>query len=214
MELKKNKMSFEILKPFGPSIVKVKIPQQIIFEMNNYVDDLTKDEKKINSLDYGHHLAGNVTQEFLLDIGFMKKINWAEFLGKSCQRWLFEGHNIKMKKFDIIASWIVKQYKNDYNPIHYHSGHISGVGYLKIPNDMGETKQKTKKLNHNGKLVLIDGSKKFVCTPTYVINPKVGDFYFFPSYMMHTVYPFFDTTEERRSVSFNAKIDDDAARLR
>ena len=79
---------------------------------------------------------------------------------------------------------------------------------------MGETIQKTKKLNHNGKLVLIDCSKKFVCTPTYVINPKVGDFYFFPSYMMHTVYPFFDTSEERRSVSFNAKIDDDAARLR
>ena len=207
-------MSFEILKPFGPSIVKVRIPEDIIINMNKYVDDLTNDQEKSKVLDYGADLAGNVTQEFRFDIEFMQKIKWAEFLAKSCQRWLLEGHNIKIKKFDIIASWVVKQFKNDYNPIHYHSGQISGVGYLKVPEDMGETIQKTKKLNHNGKLVLIDGSKKFVCTPTYVINPKVGDFYFFPSYMMHTVYPFFDTSEERRSVSFNAKIDDDAARLR
>ena len=206
-------MSFEILKPFGPSIVKVTIPDQIIVEMNKYVDDLSKDENKMLKLDHGKYLAGNVKQEFRLDIEFMKKIRWAEFLGKSCQRWLLEGHDITIKKFDIIASWIVRQFKNDYNPIHYHGGDISGVGYLKVPEDMGNTAQKAKKVNHNGKLILIDGSKKFVCNPSYIITPKVGDFYFFPSYMMHTVYPFFNTSEERRSVSFNAKIDEDAAQL-
>ena len=207
-------MSFEILKPFGPSIVKVTIPDQIIIEMNKYVDDLSKDENQMLKLDHGKYLAGNVKQEFRLDIEFMKKIKWAEFLGKSCQRWLLEGHDITIKKFDIIASWIVRQFKNDYNPIHYHGGDVSGVGYLKVPEDMGNTAQKSKKVNHNGKLILIDGSKKFVCNPSYIITPKVGDFYFFPSYMMHTVYPFFNTSEERRSVSFNAKIDEDAAQLR
>ena len=205
-------MSFEILKPFGPSIVKVTIPNDIIVEMNKFIDDLSTEDER--NLDHGSFLAGNVAQEFRLDIEFMKKIKWAEFLGKSCQRWLSEGHNISIKKFDIIASWVVKQFKNDYNPIHYHSGQISGVGYLKVPKNMGDTFQKSKKINHNGKLVLIDGSKKFVCTPTYVITPQVGDFYLFPSYMMHTVYPFSDTSDERRSVSFNAKIDEDAAKLR
>ena len=207
-------MSFEIIKPFGPSIVKVKIPDHIISEMNSYINDLSRDEKKMSSLDHGHQLAGNVVQEFRLDIEFMKKINWAEFLAKSCQKWLLDGHNISIKKFEIIDSWVVRQFKNDYNPIHYHGGQISGVGYLKVPKNMGETVQNSKKTNHNGKLVLIDGSKKFVCNPTYVVTPKVGDFYFFPSYMMHTVYPFSDTDEERRSVSFNARIDDDAAKLR
>ena len=207
-------MSFEIIKPFGPSIVKVKIPDHIISEMNSYINDLSRDEKKMSSLDYGPQLAGNVLQEFRLDIEFMKKINWAEFLARSCQKWLLDGHNISIKKFEIIDSWVVRQFKNDYNPIHYHGGQISGVGYLKVPKNMGETVQKSKKVNHNGKLVLIDGSKKFVCTPTYVITPQVGDFYLFPSYMMHTVYPFSDTSEERRSVSFNAKIDEDAAKLR
>ena len=207
-------MNFEILKPFGPSILKVTIPEQIILDMNSYVDNLIEKNDKVKELDHGKYLAGNVTQEFRLDVDFMKKIKWAEFLAKSCHKWLMDGHNIEMKKFDIIASWVVKQYKNDYNPIHYHSGQISGVGYLKVPKDMGETAQKSKTVNHNGKLVLIDGSKKFVCNPTYIINPKVGDFYFFPSYMMHTVYPFYNTEEERRSVSFNAKIDDEAAKLR
>ena len=207
-------MSFEILKPFGPSIVKVVMPNEIVSKMNQYVDDLTNNQDKLAKLDHGQYLAGNVTNEFRLDIEFMKKIKWAEFLATSCEKWLLDGHNITLRRFDIISSWIVKQFKNDYNPIHYHSGQISGVGYLKVPENMGEYSQKNKKLNQNGKLVLIDGSKRFVCSPTYMITPQVGDFYFFPSYMMHTVYPFTDTSEERRSVSFNAKIDDDAAKLR
>ena len=204
----------EISKPFGPSIAKVIIPEEIIFSKNNYVEEIITNKKKSDNLDFGRNLAGNVQQEFRLDIEFMKKINWAEFLGKSCQKWLLEGHNISLKKFEIISSWIVRQFKNEYNPIHYHGGQISGVGYLKVPKDMGQTIQKNKKVQHNGKLVLIDGSKKFLCNPTYIITPKVGEFYFFPSYMMHTVYPFSDTTEERRSVSFNAKIDDDSAKLK
>ena len=207
-------MSFEILKLFGPSIVKVVMPKDIVSKMNQYVDDLSNNQDKMTKLDHGQYLAGNVTNEFRLDIEFMKKIKWAEFLATSCEKWLLDGHNITLRRFDIISSWIVKQFKNDYNPIHYHSGQISGVGYLKVPEKMGEYSQKTKKLNQNGKLVLIDGSKRFVCSPTYMITPQVGDFYFFPSYMMHTVYPFSDTSEERRSVSFNAKIDDDAAKLR
>ena len=214
MVLRKSRMAIEILKPFGPSIVKTKLPENIINEMNIYVDQVINDEKKKEELDYGKRLAGNVKQEIYLEIDFMKKIKWAEFLASTCQKWLKEGHDISIKKFEIISSWVVKQYENEYNPIHYHNGQISGVGYLKIPEKMGETVQKNKKTNQNGKLVLIDGSKKFLCNPTYVITPKVGDFYFFPSYMMHTVYPFHNSQEERRSVSFNAKIDEDAAKLR
>ena len=204
----------EISKPFGPSIAKVIIPEEIILSMNNYVEEIITNKKESDDLDFGSNLAGNVQQEFRLSVEFMKKNNWAEFLGKSCQKWLMDGHNISLKKFDIISSWIVRQFKNEYNPIHYHGGQISGVGYLKVPKDMGQAIQKNKKVQHNGKLVLIDGSKKFLCNPTFVITPKVGEFYFFPSYMMHTVYPFSNTLEERRSVSFNAKIDDESAKLR
>ena len=43
--------------------------------------------------------------------------------------------------------------------------------------------------------------------PKFSITPAVGDFYIFPHYMMHTVYPFTGSDEERRSISFNATID-------
>ena len=207
-------MRIETIKPFGPSIAKITIPSEIISGMNKYVEEVIEDEKRSKDLNYGNQLAGNVQQEFLLDLEFMKKINWGEFLGKVCQEWINKEHNISIKKFEIISSWIVRQFENEYNPIHYHDGHISGVGYLKVPDDMGQTIQKNKSVQHNGKLILVDGSKKFLCNPTYIITPKVGDFYLFPSYMMHTVYPFSKTLEERRSVSFNAKIDDDSAALR
>ena len=170
MESKKNKMSFEIIKPFGPSIVKINIPDEIILRINKYIDELIQDKEKTLKLDYGSSLAGNVTQEFLLDIDFMQKIKWVEFLAGMSQKWLQEGHNITLKKFEILTSWVVKQYKHEYNPIHYHDGHISGVGYLKVPKNMGDPAQKNKKINHNGKLILIDGSKKFLCNPLQKIQ--------------------------------------------
>tara|TARA_B100000925_G_scaffold121745_1_gene90406 strand:+ start:258 stop:878 length:621 start_codon:yes stop_codon:yes gene_type:complete len=206
-------MEPEIIKPFGPSIVKIKIPDEIIKEMNFFVDGIIKDKERLEKFNEGPKLAGNVYQEFLLDTDFMKKIKWGDFLGSACNDWVWKEKNLTLKSFQIIKSWIVRQFKYEYNPIHYHSGHISGVGYLKVPNNMGETSQKNKKVNNNGKLILIDGSKKLFSSPTYTITPKVGDFYLFPSYLMHTVYPFSNSDEERRSVSFNARIDEQAASL-
>lgn len=198
----------EILQPFGPSIAKVSIPKEIINSMNNYVDEILKDNKKSEILDGGYKLAGNVTQEFKLEGDFMKKIKWIDFLALSVQEWLLKKTEKKIKKFDLIASWVVRQFKNEYNPVHFHGGHVSGVGYLKVPDNMGETVQKDKK-NRNGNLVLIHGSSQFLSKSILTIQPKVGDFYFFPNYVMHTVYPFADTDEERRSVSFNAFLDKD-----
>ena len=206
-------MEPEIIKPFGPSIVKIKIPDETIKEMNFFVDEIIKDKERLEKFNEGPKLAGNVYQEFLLDTDFMKKIKWGDFLGSACNDWVWKEKNLTLKSFQIIKSWIVRQFKYEYNPIHYHSGHISGVGYLKVPNNMGETSQKNKKVNNNGKLILIDGSKKLFSSPTYTITPKVGDFYLFPSYLMHTVYPFSNSDEERRSVSFNARIDEQAASL-
>ena len=47
----------------------------------------------------------------------------------------------------------------------------------------------------------------FNCSSNINVEPKLGDFYLFPNYMMHTVYPFKDSDEERRSISFNADVD-------
>ena len=75
----------------------------------------------------------------------------------------------------------------------------------------GKNVQSNKNSNSNGKLELIHGSKMFLCDSRISITPKVGDFYFFPNYLMHTVFPFKDSDEERRSISFNAQIDKNSA---
>ena len=84
---------------------------------------------------------------------------------------------------------------------------MSGVGYLKVPKSLGKNQQDDKQDNTNGKLELIHGTKMFLSNSTIRLKPKVGDFYFFPNYLMHNVYPFSESEEERRSISFNAEID-------
>jgi hypothetical protein len=201
-------IDFKFVRPFGPMICKVTIPEEIIDILNEYVDKITSDKKKSSELDYGSNLAGNVDQEFKLEKEFVKTSGWGNFLSGCAQSWLQKTISKKITKFEIISTWIVRQFANEYNPVHTHGGHLSGVGYLKVPEKLGDYKQKTKTNNQNGKLSLIHGSKMFLSDSTFNIVPKVGDFYFFPNYLMHTVYPFSNTNEERRSISFNAFIDE------
>ena len=204
-----DKTPIQISRPFGPTIAKVKIPQELINTLNNYVDKIITDEKKVNKLDNGDQLAGNVKQEFQIEQAFLESSGFLKFLGLSVANWIKFSGKQEIKNFNVRSSWIVRQFKDEYNPIHWHSGHVSGVGYLKVPENLGNPKQENKKQNLNGKLDLIHGSKMFLCNSTFTITPKVGDFYFFPNYMMHSVYPFSDSDDERRSVSFNADIDNE-----
>ena len=205
-----DKVDFEIFKSFGPSILKVKIPENIINNLNNYVDQTISDDKKIQKQNLGEGLVGDVTQEFSLERDIMEKTGWGNFLASCVSNWIDMEMKKKITKFKIRKSWIVRQFKNEYNPTHWHSGHISGAGFLKVPNTFGKHVQnKQNRVYRGGNLQLIHGSKMFLCESTFTIVPKVGDFYFFPNYMMHTVFPFKDTNEERRSISFNADIDNE-----
>ena len=203
-------MSIELIRPFGPSIAKIKIPQQIVNSLNKYVDKLISNSQKSKELSAGSSLAGDVTQEFKLEKEFSKEIGWLDLISKGVFQWIKMSSNQNIKEFKMIDSWIVRQFKNEYNPVHMHGGHVSGAGFLKVPETFGNYVQDEKhgvKHYAGGTLNLIHGSKQFLSKPTYQIKPEVGDFYFFPNYMMLTVYPFKGTDKERRSISFNAFID-------
>ena len=203
----KNK-DFKIIKRFGPSVLKVKIPVSIVNKLNNHIDDVIKSKSKSNRLNYGENLVGDVSQEFRLEKKIMKITGWENFIKSSLKRWLEIETNKKLKKFNIINSWVVRQFKNEYNPTHWHGGHIAGAGFLKVPKDLGKHVQKKRNKEYRGgNLQLIHGSRMFLNHSTLNIKPVVGDFYFFPNYLMHSVFPFKKSLEERRSISFNAKID-------
>ena len=112
----------------------------------------------------------------------------------------------KIKDIKILNLWVVSQFKDEYNPIHYHDGDLSGVGYLKVPKNMTKNKfLKSKKNKTNGTIDFINGQKGFLSKSIYNVVPKERDLIIFPNYLMHTAYPF-NINSERRSFSFNAKI--------
>ena len=203
-------MSIQLIRAFGPTIAKIKIPNEMVKALNDYVDGLIIDKKKSKELSAGANLAGDVTQEFKLEKEFSQRVGWLDLISKGVFQWIQMSTNQSIKEFKMIDSWIVRQFQNEYNPVHMHGGHVSGAGFLKVPKTFGKYVQKEKdgvKHYAGGTLNLIHGSKQFLSKSTFQIRPEVGDFYFFPNYMMHTVYPFKDTDEERRSISFNAFVD-------
>ena len=72
-------MELKLFKPFGPSVLKAKIPDEILSKLNDYTDNIIEDNKKKESLNYGKKLVGDVTQEFLLEKDFVTKSGWANF---------------------------------------------------------------------------------------------------------------------------------------
>ena len=201
-------IKYQNLRVLGPAILKVKIPDEILNKLNDYIDKIINDDSKLKKLNYGEALVGDVTQEFLLEVEFVKSSGWLEFLGNSCKIYTELNEGKKISKFNLLKTWVVRQFQNEYNPVHWHGGHISGVGYLKVPSTYGKGFQEKEQGHNNGQIDLIHGSRQFLSQSDFLITPEVGYFYFFPHYLMHTVYPFNSTNEERRSVSFNALIDE------
>ena len=55
-----NKENYFIIRPFGPSIVKLRMPENLVNKLNTYVDKIISDKKKSSELDHGAKLAGMV----------------------------------------------------------------------------------------------------------------------------------------------------------
>ena len=192
----------KVVSPFGPKIGIIKIPKKIINQINQEFEKIIKNKNLSKKNDYSKKLVGQVKQEIELSKSFIDK-HLKKFINESINKFLKKSLNKKSNKIKIKNLWVVKQLKNDYNPIHFHNGDLSGVGYLKIPKNLTKG---NKKLKTNGTIDFIHGSKSFLSNSIYNHIPKVGDLILFPNYLMHTAYPF-KKDGERRSFSFNLEVD-------
>jgi uncharacterized protein (TIGR02466 family) len=189
------------IKPFGPTIGKTRISRNFIKKINSEFDLKTKNKNS----DYSSKLASQIKNEIKLNSNFIKK-NLAKEIIINAKKFLKNEKILKIKEIRILNVWVVRQFKGEYNPIHYHEGNLSGVGYLKLPKNMTRNKEvKNKKIRTNGTIDFINGQKNFLSKSIYNVIPKIGDMYIFPNYLMHTAYPF-NIEGERRSFSFNLKI--------
>ena len=198
----------KVISPFGPKIAKLKFSSKLINKINNEVDKILSKKNLLKKLDYSKKLVGQVKQEFQLPKSFITK-NLEKVIFNEVEKYVFQTLGKKVKKISIKNFWIVRQFNNEYNPIHYHDGHISGVGYLKIPKFYPKNKKKSK---IDGTIDFVNGNKMFLSDSIYNHQPKVGDVILFPHYLMHTAYPF-KSTGERRSFSFNLEIDSKIANV-
>ena len=194
-------LTMKNIKPFGPSIGKTKISKKFFDLLNKEFDEKSKSRK----IDYSSKLASQIKKELKISDKFIKKYLDKE-LKKNIIKFLSNEKIEKIKEINILNLWVVRQFKGEYNPIHYHEGDLSGVGYLKLPKGMTNNKLvKNKKFKTNGTIDFINGQKGFLSKSIYNVVPKIKELMIFPNYLMHTAYPF-NIDGERRSFSFNAKI--------
>jgi hypothetical protein len=121
-------------------------------------------------------------------------------------RYVRRMEGVAATRIRIDAFWVVSQYAGTPSPVHFHTGDISGVMYLKVP-DLAGHEQEEKKTYISGRQAgyinfLIGGKQRF-SRSLISFKPRVADFYVFPGWLLHGAEPF-RGTGERRSLAFNA----------
>ena len=197
----KKEISFDIYQPFGPSILKVKMPQVYINLLNAEADTILHDEQLSKKYDWSHNLAGNVKKEIAIDPSKIK--GFPEFLVTMADQYLTkvlpEWTTDAKVSFRV---WVVSQYAGDFTPVHIHDANLSGVAFLKVPSGFDEEYKKEDHHATAGCLEFLGSIPNHFARHSYIAKPEVGDFYLFPSWLAHQVYPF-RCKGERRSMAFN-----------
>ena len=189
------------IKPFGPSIGRSKVSKKFIKKLNDEFDLKVKNRLK----DYSSKLASQIKNEVKLNNTFVNKY-FSKKIKRNIKVFLKNEKIKNIKEIKILNFWVVRQFKGEYNPIHYHNGDLSGVGYIKLPKSMTKNRfVKNKKTQTNGTIDFVNGQKNFLSKSIFNVIPKTGDLIIFPNYLMHTAYPF-NVSGERRSFSFNVRI--------
>ena len=202
VETEQKEIGFDIYQPFGPSILKTKLPDLYVDALNLQVDKVLSDEKLSKERDWSHNLAGNVKKEISIDHVVIK--TFPEFLATISQEYskkvlpdyLPEGTKVSFRV------WAVSQVAGDFNPMHIHDSNLSGVCFLKVPPDYEEEYKKEDHHPTAGCLEFLGSVPNHFARHSFLVKPEVGDFYLFPSWLTHQVYPF-RSEGERRSMAFN-----------
>ena len=206
---------FKVEKHFGPFFASCMLPQDALDAMLKMSDEILSDKL---SESHGQSLAGVIDKEIKVYKSDMEKAGVDQLI-ESCVK-SYVVHCAKQHNFfsethtfqsQINSAWIVSQYENEYNPLHNHTGcDISAVIYLKVPDVKGRRNLESKKGKNDS-----DGDITFIHSATsqrnfdifekgmMTIQPTSGLLVMFPSYLLHTVYPFIGEGE-RRCLPFNA----------
>ena len=198
----------EFFTPFGPMMAYCRMPAPFVSELNAAMNRSLED--------HSSHLVGKVREELRFDKPLIDMAaaalgqTFIEYHVRASHRGAFGDYDHRSKQFElnIAGGWFVRQFEGDYNPMHIHTGAaLSCVGYLKLPDGIEAEWEEDYRDHHpsHGHLQFAHGTDTHYSVSNFMIKPRVGDFWIFPSYMFHCVYPF-RTQGERRSFSMNVSV--------
>lgn len=202
---------FKLLKPFGPSFGMFEMPDEVTEALLKKSDEILEDK---NRVDWGKNLVGQIAEEPWISNEQLEEIGALKYLEGMLYNYVWsalaaDGHELEKLEINLDHAWIVSQYENEYNPIHFHTYcDLSSVLYLKVPSFDDRSKEgklPEYKFQRDG---MIEFVYKTAC-PTGMekgslsFMPEPGKLVIFPSNLLHTVYPF-KGSGERRSIAFNS----------
>lgn len=186
--------ALQLLSPFGPLIAKTKLPMALVDKINQFADK---------------HVSLNKSSEFMLPepIVFGGPDALADIVGKLINDYVTDAEGTQLEQVFYEVFWIVSQYADTPSPVHFHSGDLSGVLYLKVPNEIDPSQEEKNYISGRkaGYINFIEGNKQRFSKSLLSFKPEVGDFYIFPGWLLHGAEPFLGEGE-RRSMAFNANL--------
>jgi len=176
-----------VSRPFGPSVGEFNVKEEFVNDLNEYCKIVLNEEGRAGKLDVGKELAGQVKQEFEVDINFFNlKINnyltnmIKDYLWKSLEKKTQPYQDFKNKiKVIYKNKWIVRQFENEYNPLHFHTGSMSGVCYILLPKNFGEKSQNQKKIIQMVVLLLLMVRHNLIHQQSNWLLQKLENLYYF-----------------------------------
>ena len=204
--------------PTGVGWLEIGLSKFVMARLQNYIE-----KAKENPVRHNQELAGNISKSLTLedkDDWFLENV-LDPLIGKYMENYpmytdgmgvLTENPPLCLDKF-----WVNFQKQHEFNPLHNLGGVFSFVIWVKIPTDWREQHALPISVNSNA-----PKASDFEFHYTTMLGNTVphsyfldktseGSILFFPSKMMHTVYPFYNCDEERISISGNICFDISAA---
>ena len=202
---------FKLMKPFGPSFGLFHVPSEVTELLIKASDEILEDR---NRIDWGQNLVGQIKEEPWISNEKLEELGLLGYLEGMLYNYVWnglkaDGHDLEALECNLDHAWIVSQYENEYNPVHFHTYcDLSSVIWLKVPPLDHRSKERNLpeyKFSRDG---MIEFVYKTAC-PTGLekgslsFTPEPGKLTIFPSNLLHTVYPF-QGPGERRSIAFNS----------
>jgi len=216
-----NQIEYELFTLPAALMLQHRLPDQVVTTLNDYLDKLRQNKQRESA---GSSLVGQIHQgeQLVMDYEDLKLIPFTrivESLAAAYLRHFVEQTKspLRAKKISMDKLWSVHSFEGDYNPIHDHTTAapmgISFTTWTMVPEQIMQSSDE--RVNLYDSSGAIDGYINFIYGLNQVsdperlrpsqsryIMPEPGKLLLFPSWMQHTVYPFFGQGE-RRTVAGN-----------